>query len=73
MTRQAYVFQGIDLQVSLNQASKHSKEGSDVIVHYHSKGSGCQDFKHVRFTNGNKTEEWGEVDGSSHTPVRQRQ
>jgi hypothetical protein len=69
---QMYISAGIDVQVVLSDARKKSREGS-VMVHYHAKGDMREGLKHAHFVDGEKSSEWGDIDGSSLAPVREGQ
>jgi hypothetical protein len=65
--RQMYVFAGIDLQKTKEDASKKS-HGETVIVHYHAKSRRCQGFLHEHYYHGAVIDHWGTEDGSGLAP-----
>jgi hypothetical protein len=62
----AYLFEGIDVQKSLEKAAKDSKAPENIVVHYHGKPWKCSDFKHVQYFGGTAIDRWGVMDGSSY-------
>ncbi len=64
-----YVFEGIDLQKTIDDALGPKSTESAVVVHYHGKPRSCGDFRHRSFYKGVQVDDWGTVDGSTY-PAR---
>jgi len=68
VTNQLYVFQGIDVQKTKDDAIAKSRAGTTVVLHYHGEPRKCNGFKHEHYHDGLVIDRWGEQDASALPP-----